>query len=82
MTSTTSIDRFCHDLMVAIVNSGSVNEHNIDRAIEVMRAETKDFFFGENYADERATVLANSVHPGFVMASVVASCISKIRAAA
>ncbi len=81
MTST-SIERFCHDLMVAVVNSGSVNEQNIDRALEVMRAETKSFIFGKNYADERATVLANSVHPGYVMASVVASCISKIRAAA
>lgn len=82
MTPTDSLDRFCHDIMVGVANSGSVNEQNIDQAVTVMRAEIKAFLTGDDYADERATVLANSVHPGYVMASVVASCVSKIRAAA
>ena len=82
MTDLQNIDRFAHDLMVGVVNSGVVNDRNMTRAIEVMRAEAKAFLTGDDYADERATVLANSVHPGHVMASVVASCVIKIRAAA
>lgn len=81
MTSST-LDRFCHDIMVGVANSGSVNERNIDRAVTVMRAEIKDFLTGENYADERDTMLRASIHPGYVMASLVASCVIKIRAAA
>ncbi len=82
MTSTDFLNRFCRDIMAGVVASGAVTSANIDRALMVMRAEIKDFLTGDDYADERATVLANSVHPGHVMASVVASCVIKIRAAA
>ncbi len=83
MTSSpsTSLNRFCRSVMVGVVNSGSVNEQNMDLALTVMRAEIKDFLTGEAYADERDAVQATSVHPGYVMASVVASCVNKIRAA-
>ena len=79
-TGSRAVTRFAHDLMVGVVNSGVVNDRNMTRAIEVMRAEAKAFLTGDDYADERAAVLANSVHPGHVMASVVASCVIKIRA--
>ena len=80
MSNSQHLDRFAHDLIVGVVASGVVNDRNMDRAIEVMRAEAKAFLTGEEYADERDTVLVGSVHPGHVMASVVASCVIKIRA--
>lgn len=76
------IDRFAHDLMMGVVTSGVVNDRNMTRALEIMRAEAKEFLAGETYADERAVVLAGSVHPGYAMASVVASCVLKIQGAA
>ena len=79
MTNFQNLDRFAHDLMVGVVASGVVNERNMTRAIEIMRAEAKAFLTGEEYAAERDTVLAGSIHPGYVMASVVASCVIKIR---
>ena len=82
MTSTSPLDRLCHDVMTGVVKSGIVTEANMDRAITVMRAEIKAFLTGDDYADERDTVLNGSVHPGYVMASVVASCVNKIGAAA
>ncbi len=79
MTDLRQVDRFAHDLMVGVVASGAVNEGNMTRAIEVMRSEAKAFLTGAEYADERATVLNGSIHPGYIMASVVASCVTKIR---
>lgn len=79
MTDLRQVDRFAHDLMVGVVASGAVNHGNMTRAIEVMRAEAKAFLAGAEYADERDTILAGTVHPGYIMASVVASCVTKIR---
>ena len=52
--------------------------HNIERALQIMRAEIKEFVAGPAYADERACVQAGTVSEQVVMASLVASCILKI----
>ncbi len=75
----TSIARFANDLMVAVVNTGAVTADNIDLAVDVIRAEIKALLTSDDYAGERDMVLNRSVHSSYVMASVVASCVLKIR---
>ncbi len=72
------IQQMCKAVMRGVVTSGVVNESNIDRAVEVMRAEIKSLLTGDEYASERSAVLAGTVHEGYVLASVVASCVTKI----
>ena len=71
----------CDAVMRSVAASGVVTDANMDRAIEVMRAEVKALLVGVEYADERAAVAAGTIHPQVVLNSVVASCLLKIREA-
>lgn len=55
---------------------------DLTRPIEIMRAEIKEFVAGEKYADERACILAGTVHESAILASVIADCVLQIKAAA
>ena len=65
-------------VMKGVADSGAINNDNMDVALHIMRTEIKAFFLDEAYADDRACIIAGSIHPGYVLASVVASCIVKI----
>lgn len=71
----------CNAVMRGVVAAGVVTDANMTAAIAIMRAEVKALLFGPGYADERAAVLARSVNEAYVVASVVASCVLKIREA-
>jgi hypothetical protein len=78
-----SVSVFCNQVMRAVVASGVVTKANIDRAIEVMRAEVKALLFGDEYATQRAAVAGSpdGALGAAVMATVVAACIAKIKGA-
>lgn len=78
-----SVSVFCNQIMRAVVASGAVHKGNIDRAIEVMRAEVKALMFGDEYATQRAAVVGSPDRAldAAVMGTVVAACITKIRGA-
>lgn len=71
----------CDAVMRGVVASGVVTEANIGRAVEVMRAEVKALLTGDEYANERAVVMAGTMPESVVLTSVVASCVLKIGAA-
>lgn len=76
----------CDSVMDAVAKSGVVNQKSTDaevkRAVEIMRAEIRSFLSGHEYENERTCILAGTMSQEWVLASVVASCISKIKAAA
>lgn len=74
------IARLCNSLMRAVVNTGAVNESNSELACRVMREELKAFITDDKYADERALVETGGHN--LAMASLVASCVARITAAA
>ena len=74
------IDTFCTELMRGVAASGVLHHDNLDRAVQIIRDEAKAFFWGDDYADERAAIIDRSVSPSTVMASVVASCVLKLNA--
>lgn len=77
------VSAFCRDVMRAVVAAGVVDKSNIDRAIEVMRAEVKELLFGDEYATQRAAVVGSpdGALGAAVMGTVVAACITKIKGA-
>jgi len=77
-----NLPSFCDSLMQVVVRSigHKLNDSNMQAASEIMKAETKAFFFGEDYRAERECLLAGTVHQNTVLASLTASCISKINA--
>jgi len=73
---------FADSVMRGVVAAAADSvRQDIDRAIRIMRAECKAFLFGDEYADERDCVMRGSVSQRYAIASVVASCVEKIRAA-
>lgn len=81
MNTTESVTVIAQTVMRGVAATGAVTEANIDRAIEVMWAEIKLLIGGEEYADERAGILNGTVSERTVLASVVASCVQKMKAA-
>ena len=72
------IETLCRAVMIGVVDSGAVTSANLDRAVAVIRAEVKALLHGAEYAPERAAVIAGTVHQGYVIRSVVSSCIGKL----
>ena len=75
------LERLCDAVMRGVVDTGRVRAIDAPHACRVMREEIAAFLRGPEYADERAVVMAGSVHAGYVVASIVASCVLKIEAA-
>lgn len=75
------LERLCDAVMRGVVNTGRVRTNDAPHACRVMREEIAAFLHGPEYAGERAVVLAGAVHEGYVVASIVASCVLKIEAA-
>lgn len=74
------IDRLSKLLMRLVVDTGAVNESNTEKAIAVMREELHEFLTGDEYKNDRESLELNSVNPEYVLKSLVASCVIKIRA--
>lgn len=66
-------------VMRGVVASGVVTDANMEKALEVMRAELKEFLVGETYADARACVLNKSLNERYVLGLVIAECVAKIK---
>jgi hypothetical protein len=68
--------------MRAVARSGVMDgfdDHG--RACGIMRDEVKALLFDARYAPEREAVVGRGINEGYVVASVAASCVLKIRAA-
>lgn len=74
-----SVDALCQSVMRGVVAAGAVTaDSDLDRAVEIMRAEVKALLFGDEYADERDCIMRRSVSDATVLRSVVAACVVKI----
>lgn len=76
---------FTHDVealsmrvMRGVVATGAVSATNMDRAVEVMRAEIKALLTDPRYAAQRQAVMDRRVSEGTVVATVVATCAARI----
>jgi hypothetical protein len=78
----TNLSAFCEALMTAVANTVVTSGRKISdygQASEVLKAEMKAFLFGAEYANERACVLAGTLNERYAIASLVASCLLKIK---
>lgn len=65
-------------LMRAVVATGAVTKSNTDAALQIMRAELKEFLVGEDYADARDCALRGSLSDATVFGLLVANTTAKI----
>jgi hypothetical protein len=81
---TDNLQNLCTTVMRGVVAAGVLDSRNdalVSRAVEIMRAEIKDFLTADCYAAERELVLHSPMNvEGVVVASMVASCVLKINA--
>ncbi len=82
MFTEANITAVANQLMRAVVASGAVTTANIDRAVDVLRAELKALLFDARYAGERDLVAKFRGHEQVVLNIVTAECIKNLRAAA
>jgi len=73
------IKKLANGLMVAVAQSGVINQSNMEIAVKVMREELIAFFQGSKYENERQAILSGTVHQNVVLSSVVLECVSRIR---
>ncbi len=73
------VDATADIVMRGVASAGVVNEDNMATALEIMRAELKEFFCGDKYADERACIAAGSIGANVVLGIVSLNCIEKIK---
>ena len=77
-----AITRLCDAIMHAIadfsVKSGK-KVQDYAQASEVMKAEIKALLFGDEYKSERECLALGTVHQVYIIQSIVASCILKIK---
>lgn len=69
-------------LMTGVARSGvlaDASDEIVAIATDIMREELKDLLTGDKYANERDCILRGSVHEGYVLASVAAECILRIK---
>jgi len=78
MTRDTTITAVCDVVMRGLARANVVTEHNVDRAVAIMREEIKALIAGEKYAAERDCIVRGAVHDGYVLAGVVAECVRRI----
>jgi hypothetical protein len=65
-------------LMRAVVATGAVNKANMDAALDVMRAELKEFLVGAEYADARYCAQTQSLSDATIFGLLVANTTAKI----
>lgn len=82
------ITRFADALMRAVINSApTLVSANVDAAVRILREEAKALIIpGEDsdgrYAEARESVLAGSIHEGYVLSLVAATVIERLAAEA
>jgi hypothetical protein len=79
---TDGIETFCNQIMHAVADYAARTGNRVvdyEQASEVLKSEVKDFFFGDNYKDERECLLLGTVHQGYIITSIVASVLLKIK---
>jgi hypothetical protein len=78
--STVAIRAICDAVMDGVVAAGF---ENLDTAVavDVIRTEIRSLILGDEYANERGTLIDRTVSEATVVTSVIASCIIKIDAA-
>lgn len=80
MKTDAAVNSLCNTILRAVVNvlGDRLNGKDLDKVSDVLKAETKDFLFGDGYKAERECVLAGTVSQSVVIASVVSACVEKI----
>ena len=74
----TDVKQFCNEIMKGVVETGVVTEDNGQVACDVMKAEVKEFLFGDKYKEERECILNGEVHEGYVTSLLIAECANLI----
>lgn len=78
MTQTdANISKLCDAVMRGFAAALNYKVADIDRAIAIMRAETKALFFKERYKDAREAVMLGSLNERYVVGLVVAECVAQ-----
>ena len=75
------VDALCEAVMHAVaagIRDAGRKVRDYQQATDVVRQEIKDLLFGERYAVEREALRLRSVSDQTVIASVVASCLTRI----
>lgn len=75
-----TVSTLCAAVMRGVVAAGVMTEVRVEPAIQIMRAELKDFLTADRYVDARSSVLARSINERYVVGLIVAECVSKIAA--
>lgn len=73
------VDDVADVVMHGVAVAGVVNDSNMTKALEIMRAEIKEFFCGDKYTDERACIAAGSISTNVVLGIVTLNCVEKIQ---
>ena len=74
-----AVDMAADVVMRGVASTGVVTNANMTPALEIMRAELKEFFCGAKYVDERACIAAGSIDSSVVLGIVTLTCIEKIK---
>ena len=77
-----ALTRLCDAVMHAVADFSAKSGRKVEdyaQASEVMKGEIKALLFGDEYKNERECLALGTVHQGYIIQSVVASCILKIK---
>jgi len=77
--STEAVAKLADYVMKHAVNSGAVTTNNIDRSVEIMRAEIKSFLFDDEYEISRPAVINGEAFQGVGLVILCRNIETKIR---
>lgn len=64
---------------LAVITQSGKKVADVDQAVQVVTDEVREFIQGPRYADERECLKLGTVNERYIMASVVSSCVLKIK---